>query len=278
VLAASTERLHLREEWVYDLRGLALPPPPDATAQHDRPDYTSFGAVQLFLQNARRTNTYFVVTPESLDWVVEICRLVDGIPLALELASSLTRHMSLAEIAQGIEDGLDLLETSLRNVPARHRSMATVFADMWRRLDESERRVLCSLTVFPGSCTRAAIEAVTGASTALVNSLVDKSLVYYSGGGRIAMHRLLRRYVMGRMQTAAGELAEARDRHCRYYAALLHQHVQESTRANRREVQLPLEEEMDNLRAALRHARSSHELRAIAEEIEKYCIIPVYES
>ena len=111
------ERLNLREEWVLDIAGLPVP------ASESETEIGDYGAVQLFLQNAQRVRVGFTLTDAQKPAVIRICRLVGGMPLGIELAAAWVRALPCEEIAVEIERSLDLLVTSARNVPPRHRTM-----------------------------------------------------------------------------------------------------------------------------------------------------------
>jgi predicted ATPase len=109
---------------VFDVGGLPFP------TENKGGSIADYGAVQLYVQNARRVNPNFVLADHAVD-VGRICALVNGMPLALELAASWSRVLTSAEIAAEIERGLDILETTARNAPERHRSMRAVMDYSW---------------------------------------------------------------------------------------------------------------------------------------------------
>jgi predicted ATPase len=119
VLATSRERLNLLEEWVLDVPGLPVP------ASETEMEIDDYGGVQLFLQSAQRTKVGFILTDAQKPAVTHICQLVGGMPLGIELAAVWVRALSCEEIAIEIERSLDLLATSARNVPPRHRTIRT---------------------------------------------------------------------------------------------------------------------------------------------------------
>lgn len=121
ILATTRERLNLREERIYPIQGLTFP---DWETPLDALSYT---AVKLFLQSARQTQPNFNLAAQDLKYMARICRLVAGMPLALELAAGWIGALSIADIAAEIEQDFDLLETDLRNVPERHRSIHAIF-------------------------------------------------------------------------------------------------------------------------------------------------------
>ena len=138
-LITSREALNLQEEWLYPVSGLAFPTDA-ATEQKD-------DAVQLFNERAQRVYPDF--TPDKeVDAVIQICRLVEGMPLALELAAAWRKTLNCQEIAAEIQGGLAFLTTRLRNVSARHHSMQTVFDQTWQRLNEQEQAVFKRLVGF----------------------------------------------------------------------------------------------------------------------------------
>ena len=177
ILITSREVLRLQEERVFRLRGLSYP-------LSDRPaEFEQSDAVQLFQERARRVRWGFSSSAERLG-VARICRLVEGLPLALELAAAWTSSMSCTAIAEEIERNTGLLATQLRNVPERHRSLRAVFEQSWQMLTPAERGALRQLAVFHGGFSRPAAETVTGVTLATLAALCDKSLLRAEATGR----------------------------------------------------------------------------------------------
>ena len=204
LLVTSREALALQEEWRYPVQGLPYPAGAGAADLEGPEDYA---AVRLFAERARRVRRDFSLAEEGAD-VARLCRLVEGLPLALELAAAWTSVLSCAEIAADLALGLDVLATRLRDVPERHRSMRAVFDGSWARLDDHQRAVLARLSVFQGGFRREAAEAVAGAAPATLAALVDGSLLHLEPGGRYQLHELLRQYAEERLwerpEAAAG--------------------------------------------------------------------------
>ena len=195
VVTTSRERLHLQEEQVYPIQGLAFPDWEAAPPSGEQEDMRQYTAVQLFLQSARCLQPDLTVQADDLNSLGRICRLVDGMPLAVELAAGWVDMLSLADIAAEIQQSADFLETEVRNVPERHRSMRAVFAASWQRLSAGEQAVFPQLSVFRGGFTRQAAQAITGASLRLLGRLVSKSLLHYDRSrDRYQLHELLRQY------------------------------------------------------------------------------------
>lgn len=216
ILATSREALKLREEWIFEVDGLSYP------AHDSERELESYGAVQLFLQNAQRVSSSFQLDHTNKLGVVRICQIVNGMPLALELAAAWVRTLSCLEIAQEIERSLDILESPARNIPARHRSMRAVLDHSWGLLSETEQTVFMKLSVFRGGFTRVAAEAVASASLPILAALVDKSLLRRTPDGRCDIHELLRQYGDEKL-TQSGSKAATQDAHSTYYMEFLRQ-------------------------------------------------------
>jgi predicted ATPase len=219
VLVTSRERLHLHGEWVMELGGLPYPPSPDF------PNSDFYDAVQLFVHSARRARADFALDDASRPAVVEICRLVDGMPLGLELAAPWVRMLSAQEIANEITRNLDFLATTRRDVPARHRSLRAAFEHSWQSLDDAERAVLKRLTVFRGGFLRGAAEAVGGASLPVLAALADKSLLRVlpprHGQGQYELHDLVRQFALDKLQADPDEAEAVGAAHCHHYLGLV---------------------------------------------------------
>lgn len=218
LLVSSRERLNLREEWVYALDGLDYPAEtPGAATRHS--------AITLFTQRARQVDRRFGPAEAELPALARICRLVEGMPLGLELAAGWVREKTCAEIAAELERSLDLLATDLRNVPARQRSMRATFEHSWRLLTGEERTAFERLAVFRGGFAAEAAPAVAGAGPAVLAALEDKSLLRRPGGARYQLHELLRQNAEEKLAADSGACEQAHAGHARYYADWLQRFV-----------------------------------------------------
>jgi predicted ATPase/DNA-binding CsgD family transcriptional regulator len=244
ILTTSRERLNLLEEWVFDVGGLEVP-----TTQ-DHHDVTDYSAIALFVQGAQRVDRSFSLSNEQAH-VVRICQLVDGMPLALELASAWVRALPTAEIVQELESSLDILETAARNVLPRHRNIRAVMQTSWALLSDEERRIFASLAVFRGGFTRAAAEAITGASRRTLAGLVDKSWLRYSSDtGRYDIQELLRQFAEEQLSATPAAETNARHQHAIYYMQLLREVWPRMTGAEFAEASAEVETDLDNVRSA----------------------------
>ncbi|HSM55925.1 MAG TPA: tetratricopeptide repeat protein, partial [Candidatus Sulfomarinibacteraceae bacterium] len=267
LLVTSREALQLQEEWRYPVPGLSLP---DEAAPAD---WEAHDALRLFADRARRVRPDFAVGDELQD-AVRLCRLVEGMPLAIEMAASWLKTATVGQIAAEIEDNLDLLTTAMRNVPARHRSLHAVFEHSWQRLTEEERDVYARLSVFHGSFRRQAAAQVAGATLPLLSSLVDKSLLRWEPDGRYQMHALLRQYAARQLQQPAAE--EAAARHGSYYAAFLEARTASLRGGRQLEALAEIEAELENIRAAWNWAVAQRDVDRLWQALEAMAIFYDY--
>ena len=230
LVVTSRERLNLQAEWLYDVQGLAFPPLPtlDAPITPIVVDLRAFSAVQLFMQRLAQVQPG--PPPEAvLESAARICRQVAGMPLAIELAAANVRILPIAEIERQIGSNIDVLATSYRDIPARHRSMRAVIDQSWNLLAAHERRLFSHLAVFRGGCTAQAADRVAGATLSTLNALVEKSLVRYvdstaSPDRRPATPRFLllepiREYALEKL-AESGDLPAVQRAHASYYTTL----------------------------------------------------------
>ncbi len=254
LLVTSREALNLQEEWVRRVEGMTLP------NGNERPEETD--AVQLFLDRAGQ-----VRRPDTLDMesVIQICRLVDGMPLAIELSAGWVNALTPADIAAEIRRNIDILTSTHRNVAERHRSMREVFNHSLQLLTEDEREVFQRLTVFCGGFTREAAGAVAGASFQTLAMLVNKSLIHLNADGRYTIHELLRQY-------AQDTESALRDRHMQFFMEMLQTAPLKSP-----EQMAALDEiecDIENIRKAWEwavEAQSCETIREAMENLSLYC-------
>jgi predicted ATPase/transcriptional regulator with XRE-family HTH domain/Tfp pilus assembly protein PilF len=244
ILATSREQLNLRVEWTFAMQGLPIP------SSADLETLESNSAAALFLQRAERAKLDFIPSADDLSSIRRICQLVEGLPLGLELAASWVRTISCREIAQEIENNMDFLSASARDVPPRHRSMRAVFDYSWSLLSRPEQEVLMKLSVFRGGFTRDAAEQVAGASLLSLSTLVDKSLVWKSREKRFEIHELIRQYAYEQLGKA-GEQEETCSRHFAFFLGLAEESRLKLHGTEQIQWLNRLEEDHDNLRAAL---------------------------
>ncbi|MFL5804328.1 MAG: ATP-binding protein [Roseiflexaceae bacterium] len=193
--------------------------------------------------------------------MIRICQHVEGIPLAIEMAAALVRATPIATIERNIRANLDVLATTLRDIPARHRSLRAVFDQSWSLLTEAEQALLRRIAVFRG-CDMVAAEQVAGATPQLLEALVDKSLVRPehepiagSAGDtpRFTMLETLRAYALEQLE-ASGELDALQQKHAVYYLALAEEAAPQLNGPAQQQWLRRLDREHENLRATLGRA------------------------
>jgi predicted ATPase len=251
LLLTSREKLNIREEWALEVAGLEVPIGEPANP-------AGYSAVTLFIQQAQRMQPDFVLTPANQADVIRLCRLVDGMPLGLELAATWLPVLSCAEIAAEIERDLDFLTSSIRNVPDRHRSMRAVFESSWNLLPEAERNALKQLSVFVGGFQREAAQ-VASAPLPLLLELYNKSLLRRTPSGRYDMHELIRQYAAEKLAQSPSEQAEILDRHCAYYAEFMQQCEKWLRSPKQTETIREIEAELGNIQIAWQRAVESEQ-------------------
>ncbi len=241
VLATSRVNLNLLSETIFHIGGL--------TVDEASPEKNS--ALQLFAQSARRTQPRFELTDAVLPTVRRICRMVEGMPLAIVLSAAWIDTLSVDEIAAEIETSIDLLETERRDVPDRQRSVRAVIESSWNQVDATAQNLLKRLTVFRGGFTRAAAQAAAEASLRGLAQLVDKALLRRDPDtGRYAIHELVRQYAEEQLALSAEAERSAHAAHANYFAdfmktreAHLHDHRQPAAL-------LDIGADIDNIRVA----------------------------
>lgn len=245
LVVTSREALNLQGESIFDVQGLAFP-----EADHNN-EFEEFDAVALFVQRARRAFPRFIIDHENQPEIAHICRLVEGMPLAIELAATWMRILSPKEIAKEIESSLDILTSSVRDLPERHRSMQVVFDNSWQMLSTEEQQVLCMLSVFRGGFQRQAAEQVAGASLSILSTLVNRTFLRRASAGRYDLHELVRQYCAARLDTSPQLKAAAQRKHYAFFLNLAETAGQELKGRDQLEWLVRLESEHDNLQAAL---------------------------
>ena len=262
IIVTSREPLKLQAEWVFEVQGLPLP-------KSDRPEeLEASSAGALFIQRANQASVGFKPTQKDLSAIVQICQLVEGLPLGIELAASWVRTLTCEEIAQEIQRSLNFLKTSARGLPERHRSMRATIEHSWKLLNLEEQKALRHLSIFRGGFNRQAAGAVADTSLSDLESLVSKSLVRRTESGRYDMHELIHQYAIEQLQRDASEHAEIQTRHSRYFANLLNERGPSLKGAERPLVVSELISELANLRQAWHWASAQQQAKDLSQSAD----------
>jgi predicted ATPase/DNA-binding SARP family transcriptional activator len=285
ILATSRARLNVGGEHRFRIAGMNYPDEETAGARSETfvqqwEDVAEYSAVKLFLQGARRAQPGFELTDENLNGVVQICRLVAGLPLGIRLAAAWVELLAPAEIAAEIGRSLDFLETERRDVPARQRSVRAAFEHSHHLLSEQEREVFQRLSVFRGGFTRDAAHRVTGGSLRELRALVDKSLLERDPapstslrtGGRYDMHELLRQYAAEKLDREPVAKEAVHGAHSAYYAAALERWAEDSKGHQQQTALAGIEADSENARAAWTRAAERGDVERLEQAIEGLCL------
>jgi predicted ATPase/DNA-binding SARP family transcriptional activator len=249
ILATSREPLAITGEVLF-----AVPP-----LRHDADDPAAVlatPAVRLFADRAGAASPGLRLDETSAAAVVEICRRLDGLPLAIELAAARTRTMSVEQIAARLDDRFRLLTGGSRTALPRHRTLRAVVDWSWDLLGPAERDLAERIAVFPAGVTAASAAAAAGGAPVeeTLAALVDRSLLQFLGGrhARYRMLETIREYGIDRL-SERGVLGEARERHAEYFRALAVEAEPELRAAQQMEWIALVDAERENFYAALTH-------------------------
>ena len=243
ILGTSRERLNIHGEWTYELYGLSVPP------THFVGRLEEYDSITLFVKSAQRIRLDFQAAADEQPYLIQISQLVEGVPLAIELAAAWVGILSCQEIAREIKSNMDFLTTSMRNIPERHRSIRATFDHSWTLLSEEERLALCQLSVFHGGFDRHAAQQIAGASLPLLASLSAKSLVRRTEHGRYDLHEVIRQYATSHLNNRPHNI-ETHTRYCEYYLTLVRKRECLLKSDAQQEAIRQLTGEIDNIRAA----------------------------
>jgi predicted ATPase/DNA-binding SARP family transcriptional activator len=266
ILVTSREPLMLAGEVVWavpplELPDLAVGPEPTALAQ--------FSAVELFVTRAGASAPGFRLDEGNARAVAALCRRLDGIPLALELAATRIRSLGVDELLAGLDDRFRLLATGHRDAPLRQQTLWAVIDWSWELLTEPERLVLRRLAVTVDGCSLHAAEAICAEGDldvlGLVSRLVDRSLVAVADGPDRPRYRLLESVAAYSLQRLhqAGEFGRLRLRHRRYYTNLAERAAPHLRGHDQRSWLRRLDTEAANLRNALDSALQDNDDDAV---------------
>jgi len=257
LLITSREALNVGEEWFYEVQGLDYP----KAENIEIADKSS--SVALFVQHARRVRPGFDMDAGSKTSIARFCCLVEGMPLAIELAATWVRILSVEEIVAELERNLDFLNAPMRDMPERHRNIRAVFDQSWQMLSLEEKQILSRLSAFRGGFGRHAGEQVAGASLMALSSLVTRSLVRRTETGRYDLHELIRQFAASKLAEDPIELLRIQEMHSVYYLGLLEGKDVLLHSPTQKTVLNELTEEIHNIREAWDWAVKNHRIHSL---------------
>jgi non-specific serine/threonine protein kinase len=261
ILVTSREPFAIGGELAYRVPSLSVP---DPTEDCSPDQILTFESVRLFAERARLQRPHFSVTAENARALASICRRLDGIPLAIELAAARVRSMSVDEVNRRLDQRLGLLTGGSRTAPRRHQTLSAAIDWSFDLLSDAEQSLLCGLSVFSGGCGLDAAEAICVVDEStdvleVLTSLADKNLIFTEerdGATRYGLLETLRQYARARLRDN-GEEPEWGRRHLAHFIALA-KRVEPLLRQPDQKAWLEvLEVEHGNLLAALAWASSA---------------------
>ncbi len=269
LLITSRVRLHLQGEQIYWMQGLHVPMTTAMTTTLNVAEMATYSSVQLFLATAQRSQPHYALTTDDAPAVMAICQLVQGMPLALELAAAWISVLTPAEIAAELMRDLDFLASEAHDLPLRQRSIRAVFDTSWRLLTKNEQALYPKLSIFRNGFTRQAAEQITGASLSGLATLVNKSLLQYDHRtNRYNLHELLHQFDADKLaQTPAVETI-IREQHSTYYCAFLAAQADKLNFVTEPLTRMPIAADFENIFAAWAWATDYGRLERLSETID----------
>lgn len=264
-LVTSRVGLNVWAEQIFPLAGLPVPEQGE-TAVWETP------ALRLFATTAQKQKPDWVQNEENARIVAEICRMVDGLPLAILLAASWIRVLSAQEILTEIKRGLDMLAADWPSIPARHRTFRGVVAQSWRLLTDAEKEALAALSVFAGGFMYEAAQAVTAVPLHTLRRFVNHSLIVHSASGRFFMHRLLHQFAREKLAENPAAAQKAANAHARYYCQKAEQWHDALKHKGQKKALLQMKEEQKNLSLAWQNAVGQGMVHAVEQAAGGYCL------
>lgn len=276
ILLTSRQRLEFLGEWLFPIQGLPYPALlqrgengrwetdvlPQSKATAEIPWY-AYPATQLFIHTVQTLRPMF--EPEAdKEFIIKICHILEGLPLGIQLAAAAVHTHSCLEIATAIQQNLAFINTTMRNLPERHRSLRAAFDHSWQLLSDEEQAAFRNLAVFVDGFSEESAIAVNDISQAMLIRLINRSLVQQMEGHydqnpqhryrRYRLHPVLHQYANQQLAAALANEEERRQRHCLYFAHFAAEHEAELSTARAGDTARLLVLELENIRAAWRYA------------------------
>lgn len=269
LLVTSRQALNLRKEWLYSVDGFPFPDKLN--------DDATYEAVSFFTRCAQRVRPDFSLEVERAN-VIRICQLVNGLPLALEMAAPWTKSLSCADIAGEIQRDIEFLTNNMGDAAPQHRSMMAVFDQSWKQLSSEERVVFTHLSVFQGGFDLRAAQEVAGATLPVLAGLVDKSLLQFIPGGRYQIHELTRQYAKSQLEQDHEEAGLTQQRYGCYYIEFVHKLERDLIAGQQREAINKIKIELENVRSSWYWVIATGNIEAIEKSVMATSLFYQYQS
>lgn len=256
LLTTSLVRLNLQAETWLEVQGL-----PFIENENTIPS----PATRLFSERARQLEPNFNPEAKDMAAIARLCELVEGSPLALELAAAWVRGLPVPEIVKEVERNLDILTSAQLDLPQRHRSIRAVLEHFWRLLSPDEQIVFQKMAVFQNGFTREAFVEVTGADISFLSRFVDKYALHFNEDGRYRRHSLMAQYSTLRLQENTQLYAEIHERHALYFSKFVKRLEREFLGGQPQRAISPFVQELTNIRLAWNWAVEHRHIQSLID-------------
>lgn len=249
IIVTSREPLKIDGEQIFELSGLELPPENSSIE-----GFVNYSSVQLFIQTARKIKPDFSLNEDNARDIVEICRMLDGLPLGIELATSWLRVLDVGEIIEEIRGGFHFLHAREQDRPERHRSLYAAFIYLWKLLNEQEKLAFSKLSVFHGGFTREAARYVSDIDLSMLGNLIDRVLVERYQKRRYKVHEALRQFGEEKLKEFDNLYETTIEKHRRYFSNFVQKLTTKDPGWSSRDTSDAFEGELGNIMAAWSNA------------------------
>lgn len=271
LLVTSRSILNLQTEFQWAVAGL---PAPDGDKEDNIPvpDLLRYSSIALFVERAQRVQRGFRLDAMNQRAVCHICRLLNGMPLGIELAAAQLHLHTCDEIRQTLAANATALTTHYRDLPLRHRSLAAVLEDSWQLLTTDEQAVLARLSICYGSFTEAAATAIAGATPAILEALCDKSILHRAPPKRYLLHEFVRQFVVEKVKLLeAASVTATAAHHGRYYLDLIREQEHVLLGPTPQAAVTLIHQELVNIEHAWQWAIAQQESTLLAQSCQGLC-------
>lgn len=271
ILATSRQLLNQPGETVVYLSGMDYP----HKELSNETDYSD--AVDLFVSVARRILPSYQLNSDDVEHIVQICKLVEGMPLGIVLAASWVNMLTPAEIVSEIQHSISFLEADTGGIPERQRSIQVIADYAWKTLSEQERHVFIQLAVFRSGFTREAAEIVAGANLRILRGLMNKSMLQRNvENGRFRIHELLRQYGLIKLKEASIADDEIYQRHSHFYTQFVADRKQDVYGLRQLQALQEMDPELENIRVAWRWAVNNQMLNGLRNMAQPFAMFHIF--
>jgi DNA-binding SARP family transcriptional activator len=269
LVITSRHKLNLPEEWIFPLEGLHIP-------ENIKPDGDLPEALALFFSRTKQNLPINTITAEDMRQAARICRLVEGMPLGIELAAAWTSVLDFSEIADEIMENYGFLEDCHPDPSSKSKSMRAVFQSSWSLLKESQQTILLRLSVFRGGFSRQAAREISKASLTDLSILMDRSLLRKNAPGQFEIHPIVSQFCRELISNQTVIWKEIQNRHLIYYADYLSQRVPDLFRLDPANTRMEVQNAISNILAAAEFLLEEYGIPAdpniIQDIFSYYCV------